>query len=147
MERIEGLEEYPVILDHPISWGDMDAFAHVNNTIYFRHFENARIAYFEALGLTDYMKETGVGPILASTRCRFRIPLTYPDRVWIGGRVTDLGEDRFTMLYRVVSQQHGKVAAEGEGKIVIYDYRAGAKAPVPDSIREAIGRLEGNRGE
>ena len=124
----------------------MDAFGHVNNTVYFRHFEHARIGYFERIGFDRHMEETGVGPILASTSCRFRIPLTYPDRVWIGGRVVDLGEDRFKMLYRVVSQKHGAVAAEGEGKIVVYDYRAGEKAPVPEMIREAIETLEASQG-
>ena len=36
--------EYPVIIELPVAWGDMDAFAHVNNTAYFKYFESARIA-------------------------------------------------------------------------------------------------------
>ena len=37
-------------LQMPIRWGDMDAMGHVNNTLYFRYLETARIAWF-ATGL------------------------------------------------------------------------------------------------
>jgi len=33
----------------PIRWGDMDAMGHVNNTVYFRYMEQARISWFDAL--------------------------------------------------------------------------------------------------
>jgi acyl-CoA thioester hydrolase len=119
----------------------MDSFNHVNNIVYFRYFESARIVYFEKIGFREWMEEHGVGPILASTHCRFRRPLTYPDRVTIGARVTDLGEDRFSMKYRVYSHQLDDIAAEGEGLIICFDYRNGVKAPVPLQIRNAIEEL------
>ena len=40
-------QKYPVVLTQDLVWSDMDAFKHVNNAVYFRFFENARIAYFE----------------------------------------------------------------------------------------------------
>lgn len=137
------LDACPVVVCHPIAWGDMDAFGHVNNTVYFRHFEHARIAYFERVAVLEVMKATGVGPILSKTSCRFRIPLAYPDAVWIGARVSEVGEDRFTMKYVVVSEQHGAVAAEGEGVLVTFDYANKQKARVPEAIRAGIAELEG----
>ncbi len=139
----ELLAGYPVVIQLPVAWGDMDAMQHVNNTVYFRYFESGRIAYFERLELMDQMKETGVGPILASASCRFKFPLTYPDTISVGVRVTDMGEDRFTMAFRVVSHRHQRVAAEGDGLIVTYDYRAGRKIPVPQEVRARIQALEG----
>ncbi|MFP6684355.1 MAG: thioesterase family protein [Polyangiaceae bacterium] len=131
----ELLADYPIRFETPVAWGEMDAFQHVNNVVYFKYFESARIAYFAAVGFAEHMEATGVGPILASTSCRFKRPLRFPDRVTVGARVRDLAEGRFTMLYRVVSHQLGAVAAEGEGLIVSYDYRAEAKAPLPEAIR------------
>ena len=32
-----------------IRWGDMDAMGHVNNTVYFRYMEQARISWFDRL--------------------------------------------------------------------------------------------------
>jgi len=136
------LERYPVIIETPIAWGQMDAFRHLNNTTYFRLFESGRIAYFERLNFMEYMEETGVGPILASTNCRFRIPLTYPDNVSIGTRVSTIEEDRFTMEYVVVSHKHQKVAADGSGLIVCFDYKENKKVPVPAEIRTRIEQLE-----
>lgn len=137
------LADFPVVVEAPVAWGEMDALGHVNNVVYFRYFENARLAYFDAIGYMEQMKQTGVGPILASTRCRFRRPLEYPDQVVVGARVRQLQPDRFSMEYRVVSRSHGVIAAEGDGAIVSYDYRSGAKALVPDPVRRAIESLEG----
>lgn len=134
----ELLADYPVIVESPVIWGDMDAYEHVNNTVYFKYFETARIAFFEQVGFKDVKDETGIGPILASTQCQFRIPLTYPDTVSIGARVTEVKDDRFTMLYRVVSHNYKKVAAEGEGLLIAYDYRALKKAVLPKVIHQRI---------
>jgi acyl-CoA thioester hydrolase len=132
------LADFPVHYETPVAWGEMDAFQHVNNVVYFKYFESARIAYFHETGFAEHMEATGVGPILASTSCRFKLPLAYPDRVTVGARVEGLSEGRFTMIYRVVSHQLEAVAAEGEGIIVSYDYRAATKAPIPDTIRQRI---------
>lgn len=140
------LTGFPVVTPWPVAWGDMDAFQHVNNVTYFRWFESIRIAYFEAIGWNARMREAGVGPILARTSCVFRAPLAYPDTVELAARVVDVGEDRFTMLYRVVSQRLQAIAAEGEGRVLCYDYRAAAKAPLPAEIRAAIAGIEGRVG-
>ena len=137
----ELLADYPVIVECPVIWGDMDAYEHVNNTVYFRYFETARIAFFDQVGFKEVKDETGIGPILATTQCRFRIPLTYPDTVSIGARVVDVKEDRFTMLYRVVSHNHKKVAAEGDGLLIAYDYKALTKAKLPAVIHERIDKI------
>src|SRR3954471_15800249 len=115
----ELLEGYAVVIETPVAWGEMDSLGHVNNIVYFRYFESARMAYFGEVNFWGHMEETGVGPILASTQCRFRLPLEYPDTVSIGARTRDIGEDRFMMEYVVVSHRHGKVAAEGSGLIVV----------------------------
>lgn len=138
----ELLKAFPVVITIPVAWGEMDSFRHVNNIVYFRYFESARMAYFDRLDIWNYMNETGVGPILASTQCKFRMPLTYPDTVSVGTKITEVEGDRFVMRYMVVSHLHGKVAAEGEGVIVSYDYRELRKAPLPDEIKRRIQVVE-----
>ncbi len=130
------LERCAVVIERPVTWGAMDAFQHVNNTVYFRYFEDVRIAYFD--GVLGERNEHGVGPILAETRCRFKAPLGYPDTVRIGTWISEVGEDRFTMEYVVVSERLARVAAIGSGLIVCYDYRAGHKAELPESWRARL---------
>ena len=132
------LEGYSVVIEIPIAWGEMDSFQHVNNVAYFRYFESARIRYSETLGLHKYKDETGIGPILGSASCKYRLPLTYPDTVSVGAKITAIVEDRFTMKYVVVSHKHQKIAAEGDGVVVIYDYREGKKTAIPEEIRKRI---------
>jgi acyl-CoA thioester hydrolase len=136
------LKDFPVVIDLPIAWGDMDAFQHVNNVVYLRYFESARIAYFDRLNAIEFMNRTGIGPILASTQCKFKTPLAYPDTVSVGTRISQIEEDRFVMEYVVVSHRLQRVAAEGEGVIVSYNYREQKKAPIPAEIRQRISDIE-----
>lgn len=140
------LAAYPVVLAIPVAWGDMDAFQHVNNVTYFRYFESGRIAYIERLGVDEFLTTAIVRPILHSVNCRFRIPVTYPDTVHVGVRVTALGADRMVMDQCLVSERHGKIAAQGDAITVSFDYRANTKAPVPAAIRAAILALEASVG-
>jgi acyl-CoA thioester hydrolase len=131
---------YEVVIEVPIAWGDMDAFGHVNNTVFFRLFESARMEYLSRIDFSGANADTG--PILASTHCRFRRPIMYPDRVRVGARVTEVGNDRFTMEYLIV-RSDGAVAADGGGVVVTYDYNAGGKIDVPPAVRAAINQLDG----
>lgn len=139
----ELLDDFPVRVQIPVAWGDMDAMGHVNNTVYFRYFETARIRCFGELGLGAIESSGGVGPILHSASCRFRIPLTHPDTVTVGARIGEIGEDRFEMHYRAVSHQHGATAADGESLIVTFSYATGTKAPVSEELRERLVALRG----
>ena len=137
------LKNYPVIAKIPVLWGDMDSFQHVNNVIYFRYFESVRIQYFETLAGTDILAQTGIGIILGSTSCRFLFPLTYPDTVYVGAKITEVHEKRFTMEYLIVSDQHPEPVAEGTGVVLFYNYQKKQTTQIPEIFHQAIEKLEG----
>src|SRR3954464_3197376 len=91
------LAEYPVTISLPVQWGDQDAFGHVNNAIYFRWYESARIAYSQRIGLIDLFESERIGPILASISCDYRRAITFPDTVDVGSRVTRIGRTSLGM--------------------------------------------------
>jgi len=136
------LVEFPIVVELPVFWGDMDAFRHVNNIVYFRYFESARIEYLERIGFRQEMENGGIGPILHSTQARFRRPIEWPDTVIVGARTTEVSDDRFTQEYRLVSRASGEVAAEGSAVLVAYDYPNARKAALPPRVRSAIGDIE-----
>ncbi|HXG10628.1 MAG TPA: thioesterase family protein [Gemmataceae bacterium] len=138
----ELLAGFPVVIELPVVWGEMDAYRHVNNVVYFRYMESARLEYFRRLGWFEYEKETGIGPILQATQARFRRPLTYPDTVLVTARVISQEEDRFVLEHRVISRKLAAVAAEGQGTVVTYHYGRGEKVPIPDELRRRIAELE-----
>jgi len=110
--------------------------------VHFRYFEIARIAYLERLGVIETLGAAGVAAILASTHCRFRAPLTYPDELAVGARVTDIGADRVTMEYAVASAKLARIAAEGGAVVVAFDRRRGCKIELPPELRARIEAIE-----
>ena len=135
--------DYPVVISLPVQWGDQDMFGHVNNTVFFRWFESARIEYLNRIGLSDLKQREQVGPILAAIGCNYRRQLTFPDTVDIGSRVTRIGRTSVTMSHAVWSQRQQALVADGDSTVVVFDYRTQRPVPVPDSIRQAIEKLEG----
>jgi acyl-CoA thioester hydrolase len=140
--KVELLAGFPVVVEQAVAWGDMDSYQHVNNVVYFRYFENARLEYFRRLDWFEFEKETGVSPILASTQCRFRRALTYPDTIHIGARAVAVDADRFTIDYRLVSERLGTIAADGQVVVVTYDHGRGKKVSMPEELRRRIEELE-----
>jgi acyl-CoA thioester hydrolase len=136
------LAGFPVAVELSVAWGDMDAYRHVNNVVYFRYFENARLEYFRRLDWFEYERQTGVGPILAATQARFRKPLTFPDTIWVTARALDVEADRFHLEHRVVSKRLGAVAAEGRGTVVTYHHSEHRKVALPEELRHRIEALE-----
>lgn len=85
-------------------------------------------------------------PILASARCDFKVPLTYPDEVLVRCSTTKIGRTSFTQSYEVFSTALNAVAAVGEGVIVCVDRKSGKPVEVPREMREAIERMEAGAG-
>jgi len=135
-------EQFPVVLSQDLIWRDMDAFQHINNAVYFRYFEDVRIAYFRKVKILEYMEKTQIGPILASTQCNFRAPLTFPDTIRIGTLVEDIKSKTFNMKYVVYSEGLKKVVADGEGLIVYYDYQREKSCEIPEQVLAAINTLQ-----
>lgn len=136
------LKEYSVITEIPVAWGEMDALNHVNNAVYFRYFETARIAHFNKVELMEEMAMTKVGPVLGETQCRYKLPLTYPDTLLIGSKVTDIQSDRFTMQYEIVSKKLGKITTIGSATIVMFDFKTNQKAELSERLTLAIKALD-----
>jgi len=138
------LAGFPVIVELPVCWGEMDARGHVNNAVYPRYFENAHVEYFRKLDWFTLEKETAIGPILAATQMRFRRPLTYPDTISVAARVSSIEEHGFTFTQLIVSQSQGAVVADGQGTVIAYHYGRQEKVRLPDEVRRRIAELQGS---
>jgi acyl-CoA thioester hydrolase len=139
------LEEFPVVTELPVRWGDQDSLAHVNHTVYLTYFETVRIEYLVRLGMEPpgpVWRESGA--IIASVNCRYLAPVKYPDNLVLGARVANLGVDRLTMEHVAYSTTLERLAAKSICHLVWYDYVAGRKRPIPAEVRAAIVALEGH---
>ncbi len=130
--------DFRTISKIPVQWGDMDAFGHVNNVVFIRWFECARL---ELLNLhhEDNMQPGGhVGGILASINCDFKSQLYFPDTVYVGTKVEQLGRTNLHLRHVVFSEKLGSVAASGKSILVIFDYKKGEAIPIPEGLRKKI---------
>lgn len=139
---IAELKKYPVQIPISVVWGEMDAFQHVNNVVYFKYFEAVRIKYFEVTGFFEAMEKESAGPILAQTDCQYKLPLTYPDELIVGTRIKSIGRTSCVMEYAIYSKKINKIAATGQGVIVMINYKTGEKKAIPEPVKQRMIALE-----
>jgi acyl-CoA thioester hydrolase len=142
-DPVDPLAGFPVLISVPVQWGDQDSFGHVNNTVYLRWLESARIAYCMRIGQAASAASQTIAPILASITCHFRRPVTFPDTVRAGARISKIGRSSMIMEHAIVSENPPGLVADGSSVLVIFDYRIMKSCPVPDDVRAAIAKLEG----
>jgi acyl-CoA thioester hydrolase len=117
----------------------MDALGHVNNAVYFRYMESARVAFLLWAGIDRLAGHaSGTGVILQAAQCRFRRPVVYPDTLLISSRIESIEADRFTLAHDLTSRSRNEVVALGSGVIVAYDYTLARKTIIPEAWRAAL---------
>jgi acyl-CoA thioester hydrolase len=118
-------------------WGDMDALGHMNNTVYFRCLEQARISWFDALGV-DY-REQKQGPVLGNITCRFRIPAVYPADLAVSLHASRPRTSSFVLMSEISDEKDpSRVYATGEAVMVWVDLTDGKSRPIPDWLRQHL---------
>ncbi|HWR52829.1 MAG TPA: thioesterase family protein, partial [Bryobacteraceae bacterium] len=100
---MDTLQEFPVIITVPVHWGDQDSFGHVNNVMYLRWAETARVDYLIRVGIWQRYEMERIGPIVANITCDYRRALEYPETVRVGARITGVGTSSIRMAHRIVS--------------------------------------------
>ena len=130
--------DYPIVHEQNVAWGDMDAFGHVNNVMYYRYIESARIDYFDALNIFEQKVLT----VVASNQCKYLRPVFYPDQLKIAVRVEELRNSAMRMSYQLFSSAQNAIVATAEAVIVCVDQQNMQKAAIPDDIREKILKIE-----
>jgi acyl-CoA thioester hydrolase len=125
------------VIEVPLRWGDMDAMAHLNNVMYFRLMEEARIRWFQEFGFPTL--PTSEAPILAHASCDFVKAMTYPGVALVRQNVTRVGRSSVEMELSIErTDEPGAIYATGRTVIVWFDYDAGKSQPWPEAIRQKI---------
>ena len=119
----------------PIRWGDMDAMGHVNNTVYFRYMEQARIGWFEGLLPGDEAwKSTGI--VIANASCNFKRALNYPGTVEVRLLVGAPGGSSVPTFYELWLDD--ELYADGTATVVFIDMQAQRPVRIPERIRSLL---------
>lgn len=116
----------------------MDAFSHVNNVVYIRWFESARIDLLNTYSSSVTMAPGGIGPILASIQCNYQRQVHFPDTILVGSKCGRLGKTSFDIDHAVYSVQQKQIVATGTSVIVVFDYDLNRPVRIPDDLRQQL---------
>lgn len=138
-------------------FGDMDAMGHVNNVVYLRWLETARIDYWISVtgqsripGAASASRPSGPGlvsgtridMILARTEIDYRSPVSYGEILDVFIRTGLIRRSSLIFEYAIQTRSDQRMVAEAKTVVVCYDYEAGRKKPVSDELRTAILSLD-----
>lgn len=121
-----------------LRWGDMDAYGHANNTVYFRFFEEARIVWLASLELGG--AEDATGPVIIKTSATFLKELTHPANVVVETYADKAGNTSLDTYHLLKDKDTGDIYAEGYAKIVWTDRATRKSTPLPDTLRALAAR-------
>ncbi|UNU74212.1 acyl-CoA thioesterase [Moraxella nasovis] len=117
--RPKQLHEYPCVHVQPVAWGEMDGFHHLNNVVFYRYAESARISYLRASGLVK--TRTDIATILAANSCQYLRPVVFPDTLLVGVRIKNLGNTSVVFEHIFYSTAQKTIVAMGEAVMVRAD--------------------------
>ena len=105
------------LYDCHMRWGDMDAFAHVNNTAYVTYLEQARVAMF----FDRYDGSFATGTVIARHEIDYLRPVVYhPQPLRIELWVDEVRGASFRVRYEVYDA--GTLAARAATRCVPFDF-------------------------
>ena len=136
------LEGFKVKVDIRPRFFDVDVFGHVNNSVFFTYFEEARVAYVVKLHIFR-PPETPVRFVIQQAECTYLAPLTQLDQVQVHVRTANWGLKSFEFEYAIWMPEKQKLAATGMTRAVAYDLKAGRSAPIPDEFLQKMKGFEG----
>ena len=154
------MKGYRFSQDAEAVFGDLDAMGHVNNVVYLRWIETARIAYW--IQVTGQKPHPGLptpggashepGPgimsgvlidmILARTEIDYRSPVSYGETLEVFVRTSLIKRSSIVFEYAVATKSDGRVVAEAKTVVVCYDYNLMRSKPVTQELRESILALD-----
>lgn len=122
-----------------VRFGDLDAMRHLNNVVFLRYFETARIAFLRSLIPAhdpSNPEADAYGVIFAECHISYRSPVHFDEELDVHCGIGEVRRSSFQVTFEM--RVGDRLAAEGHGWLVGYDYTAQKAAPLPDDLRAAL---------
>jgi acyl-CoA thioester hydrolase len=125
--------KYPFPVIQQVLWGEMDAFNHINNVIYFRYFETGRVRFFNQTHLWQLFIDENIRIVVGKLECNFIKEIVHPAEIEIAVAIKKIGTSSLTVHHKVSC--NGKISAQGDGIIVATDPETGKSTPWTNTLR------------
>ena len=139
-DAAETTARYRYFLPITTRWMDNDAYGHINNVTYYSYFDTVANHYLIHEGGLDIVASPVIGLVVES-KCTYRAPLAYPDRLRAGLRVDKLGNRSVTYGIAIFKEGDDQAAAHGHFVHVFVDRDSRKAVAIPERLREALARI------
>lgn len=129
----------PFVHRERVRFGDLDAMRHLNNVVYLRYFESARIAYMSELSpqhSPSNPERGSYGFIFAEGHINYRSPVQFDEEVEVRCTIAEVRRSAFRMNFEMHVGE--RLAAEGYGWLVGFDYAEQKAIRLPDDLRGTL---------
>lgn len=116
-----------------IDWSELDAFGHVNNVMFMKYIQAARLNFNEHIGLMNLFSAQNIGFMVAETNCQFKKPLHYPGNVTILTKLIFTKNTSYSIEHTLTNNE-GEIVAIGKDILVVYDFNKNEKCLIPSSL-------------
>ncbi|QRK07290.1 acyl-CoA thioesterase [Archangium violaceum] len=140
MTEAETADRYRYFLPITTRWMDNDVYGHINNVTYYSYFDTVANHYLIHEGGLDILTSPVIGLVVES-RCSYRAPLAYPDRLRAGLRVDKLGNRSVTYGIGIFKEGEEQASAHGYFVHVFVDRQSRKAVAMPERLREALSRI------
>ncbi|MFJ5621814.1 acyl-CoA thioesterase [Peribacillus loiseleuriae] len=126
--------KYPI----KVRFSETDMFGHVNNTVPFTYFEEARIEYFKSIGfMQNWVHNTREEiPVVADLQCDFLEQLFFDDEIDVHVKVARIGNSSVDLHY--MGTKEGGVCFTGRGTIVQISKKTGKSVAWTEEMKQKM---------
>lgn len=127
---------YPV----KVRFSETDMFGHLNNTVPFTYYEEARIEFFKSKGLmNDWVTAQNEAIIVvADLQCDFLQQVFFDEKLKIYVKANSIGRTSVDIHY-MATKENGEICFVGRGTIVQISKLTGKGIPWTEEMKNALG--------
>lgn len=133
--------DFPVLVDVPTRWGDVDAYGHVNNVVHYAVFDTAVNSWLIGASGTDVRGLPARG-LVVETSCRYYAELRFPGPITAGLRLEGRGTSSVVYRLALFGPGEEQPAAVGRFVHVYVDRETRRPVPPPEPVARALDALQ-----
>lgn len=132
-------KDFHFYLPIKVRFSETDMFGHLNNTVPFIYFEQARIDLFQSLGfMQDWTKpDHDTIPVVADLQCDFLSQVFFDEHIKLYAKVAEIGNSSMDIHY-MGCKGDGNIAFTGRGRIVQISKKTGKSVPLSEEMLEKL---------
>ena len=136
---------FPVVVELPVVWGEMDSMRHVNNTVYFEWFERLRIRYTQSLVERGLIDSPGPRVVIRSGSIRYLQEMLERENYIVTCRCTSFRNTSYALAQEVWVGR--ELRATFECILVLLERDGSGRYPLPDRLKQYFEQTENARPE